>query len=144
MQIVIDTAAATDYEEIGHLIRNELGYQDIDFGKLKDRIMRMNENQDYATFVARHGNNVVGFIGLFRGIAFEADSDYLRISALAVRSGFQGCGVGTKLVRHAEEYAAGKDISLILVNSGLQRTEAHKFYEKNGYGKKGYSFKKFL
>lgn len=142
MHIVIEEAALQDTQSIGNLIRNELGYTNLDFNKLTNRFQRMKQNQDYFILVAKDADAVVGFIGICKGIAFELDGEYIRIIALAVNTDYQHNGIGAQLIRYAEGYAIEQGIHYILVNSGLQRMDAHRFYEKNGYTKKGYSFKK--
>ena len=64
----------------------------------------------------------------------------MRIIALAVAHHSQGQGIGSALIQEAEKYANENNITTILVNSGLKRTEAHRFYEKQSFYKKGYSF----
>ena len=68
----------------------------------------------------------------------------MRIIALAVAHDFQNQGIGSVLLQRAEDYAKRNNISVICVNSGLKRTQAHRFYEKNSFYKKGYSFCKQL
>ena len=40
----------------------------------------------------------------------------------------------------AEEYGKMKEVTSVVLNSGLSREGAHQFYEKQGFHKKGYSF----
>jgi len=48
------------------------------------------------------------------------------------------------LLARAERYAADNNIHYITLTSGMHRTGAHLFYERNGFEKKGFSFKKLL
>ena len=68
----------------------------------------------------------------------------MRVIALAVSRDFQNQGVGSALIRKAEEYGRENRASVMLVNSGLKRIRAHGFYEKHSFYKKGYSFCKRL
>lgn len=68
----------------------------------------------------------------------------MRIIALAVKENSQGQGIGTKLVEQAELFAKENGVTVIGVNSGLKREQAHNFYEKQGFSKKGYSFAKTI
>lgn len=142
MHIIIEEAELRDTPSIGNLIRNELGYPNLDLNKFTDRFNQMKQNKDYFILVAKDVDIVVGFIGICKGIAFELDGEYMRIIALAVNTGYQHNGIGAQLIHHAEAYAIEQGMHYALVNSGLQRIDAHRFYQKNGYTKKGYSFKK--
>jgi GNAT superfamily N-acetyltransferase len=144
MHIVIEEAELQDSPSIGSLIQNELGYVNLDLNKFTDRFQRMRQNYDYFILVAKDADAVVGFIGICKGIAFELEGEYMKIIALAVNKDYQHNGIGAQLIRNAEGYAIEQGIHYASVNSGLQRIDAHRFYEKNGYTKKGYSFKKVI
>lgn len=121
------------------LINSELGY-DVSCEDLKARILQMQKDKNYVILTAAHEEKVVGFIGLQICLAFEIEGKVMRIIALAVARHFQGQGIGSALIQEAEKYANENNISIISVNSGLKRTEAHRFYEKQSFYKKGYSF----
>lgn len=137
MQIIIERADLSDSAAIASLVRNELGYPGISDDGLADRMQQMMaDDAHYATFVARDGGDVVGFIGLHRGIAFEVDGGLIRIHALAVKGAYQRSGVGSMLLQAAEDYAERQNIHLVALNSGLARLGAHAFYESKGYLKR--------
>lgn len=85
-------------------------------------------------------DEVIAFIGVHTGLAFEYSGAIARIIALAVKKEYQRQGIGTKLLQTAESYFKENQVELIAVNSGIDRVEAHRFYEKQGFYKKGYSF----
>ena len=87
---------------------------------------------------------IVGFIGVMKGVAFNVEGYYAQIMALAVSSATRRMGIGTLLVKRAEEWSIAQGIHSMGVNSGLQRADTHKFYELNGYEKKSSSFSKKL
>ena len=121
------------------LINSELGY-DVSCEDLKARILQMQKDKNYVILTAAHEEKVVGFIGLQICLTFEIEGKAMRIIALAVARHSQGQGIGSALIQEAEKYANENNISIISVNSGLKRTEAHRFYEKQSFYKKGYSF----
>lgn len=121
------------------LINSELGY-DVSCEDLKAKILQMQKDKNYVILTAAHEEKVVGFIGLQICLAFEIEGKAMRIIALAVARHSQGQGIGSALIQEAEKYANENNISIISVNSGLKRTEAHRFYEKQSFYKKGYSF----
>lgn len=124
---------------ICNLIDSELGY-DVSCEDLKTRISQMQEDGNYIIFTAVDDEKNVGFVGLQISLAFEIPGKYMRIISLAVARDSQRQGVGSALSQEAEKYANENSISTILVNSGLKRTEAYQFYEKQSFYKKGYSF----
>lgn len=129
----------SDISGICRLINNELGY-DVSVSELDFRIVQMMKEKHYHIFTAEHDSRIVGFCGLQASLAFEIPGRVMRIIALAVDAEYQRQGLGARLLREAEEYGRKNQTSLILVNSGLPRTGAHRFYEKHGFFKKGYNF----
>lgn len=142
MQYIIRNINASDYPAVAALVQNELGYSDLHEERFFERLRYMEANEDHTTFVAVQADQVVGFIGLVKGVAYELDGSYLRIIALAVSRRCQSRGIGSALLKHTEAYAASCGISSFAVNSGLQRLSAHAFYEKNGFVKKSFGFSK--
>lgn len=144
MQITIETARIEDYLEIGNLIRNELGYAEKDLTELKETLRGMLADENYAVYVARQEGKTVGFMGLSRGLTFEMQGMAVRVIALAVDSTCQRTGVGAQFLAQAEQYALENNIRYISLTSGLHRPGAHAFYERNGFEKKGFNFKKLV
>lgn len=132
-----------DILEICELINCELGYNAAE-NDLSLRIKQMQDDKNYCIFVAENNNEVIAFIGIHIGLAFEYLGKIARIIAFAVKREYQRQGVGTKLLQTAESYLKEAHVELIAVNSGLHRIEAHRFYEKQGFYKKGYSFAKTI
>ena len=128
---------------IYELLKNELG-KNISVKTLESRIDKMSVDKNYKIFVAENNGETVGFVGLHMGFAFEFDGRVMRVIALAVKEEYQHSGIGTQLINACEEYAKQNGVTVIGVNSGMPRVIAHKFYEKQGFYKKGYSFIKPL
>ena len=141
--MIIRNFTVKDIHAIKDLFKLSLGY-DVSLTDLKQRINDMLSFGYYEILVAEEKDMVVGFIGLQKSLCFENPGIVLRIIALGVSNEYQGKGIGTKLIKGAEEYAKENNISVLLVNSGLKRLQAHKFYEKNLFVKKGYSFVKMI
>lgn len=142
MMVTIRQAEKDDYFSIFKLIKNELGYENLNQEKLYERLEKMQSDEDHYTVIAETNKQVVGFMGFFTGIAYNYDGEYIQIIALAVLKEFQGRGIGSELLKWLEEFAINKNINSFGVNSGLQRIDTHKFYEKNNYTKRSYSFSK--
>ena len=142
MQISIREANTGDYHAIGELIKNELGYPQIDVEKLYIRLDKMKADDAHMTVVAESNGETVGFIGTHKGLAYNVETEYLQIFAMAVRKELQNKGIGSQLMKWAEDYAIKNDLERIILTSRLHRVEAHAFYEGNGFIKKSYGFMK--
>ena len=128
-----------DISAVRDILENDLGYN-CELNKLKNRIDEMLKRGNYQIFVACDGENAVGFIGCVNYLAFELENEGMKIIALAVSKEYRRKGIGTSLLKTAEQWAKDNDIDAILLNSGLPRTEAHTFYESQGYFIKSYGF----
>lgn len=83
---------------------------------------------DYATdvLVYKKDDKPVGLL------TFKNSQETSNIGIIAVNPNFQGCGVGSKLIKHYQNLL-GDDIKVLdVVTQGVNKT-ARSFYEKNGY-----------
>lgn len=142
MDIEIREIKENDYSEIVLLWNNELGSRTVTAENISERFERMNKDENYKTFVALFDNKVVGCITMVQTMALEYEVGYLKINGLVVIENFQRKGIGTKLLKLAENYALDKGLSYLILNCGFQRTKAHDFYESNGFDKFSYCFTK--
>jgi|SRR3989344_3406936 len=89
------------------------------------RIINEISKENSKTWVAKSGDQVVGFIGV------SEDGEIGRIEALHVLPNFQGQGIGTKLLNTALDYLEGsKKIAIEVVS---YNKKAIKFYESFGF-----------
>lgn len=128
---------------IRNILENDLGY-DVPACELENRIKEMLSDKNYTVIVACDGEKVIGFIGAVSYITFEMKQKVAKIIALAVSEEYRNNGVGTDLLKEVELRCRDNDISIILLNSGLSRENAHKFYEAKGYSKKSFGFVKVI
>lgn len=131
----------SDYPLVLALWNNELGSR-LTLEQFTARTRRMNQNEDYRTFVAVLDGEAAGFITTVKVMAVEYERGYLKINGLAVKKEFQNRGIGTALLAHAENYAKAYGLSRFILNSGFQRAGAHAFYQRKGFDKKSYCFTK--
>jgi ribosomal protein S18 acetylase RimI-like enzyme len=99
-------------------------------------------DDDYATLIARDGEEIVGFIGTRIGPLYESDGHYGQIMALAVATDHQRRGIGRMLMQAAEATLMARGVCVLVVTSGNNRSDAHAFYEKNGFAFTGRRYKK--
>jgi GNAT superfamily N-acetyltransferase len=117
-------------------LMTHLGYQTT-ADQMRRRLQRIAADKDYVSLVAAEEDIVLGFLGLAFGLYYEYDGTYARIVALSVAPPAQGRGLGTKLMAVAEEIAKSRGARSCIVNSGLQRASAHRFYESLGFSWQG-------
>lgn len=144
MEIKIREIVANDYTEVVFLWNDVLGVRNVNEENFRVSMEKMNKDGNYKTFVALFENDVVGFVTIVQALSVGYPIGYLHIQGLAVKKELQHSGIGTKLLRHTENYAKEMGISSIILCSGFKRTDAHAFYEHNGYGKGSYCFDKSI
>ncbi|QDK70497.1 GNAT family N-acetyltransferase [Lactococcus protaetiae] len=88
-------------------------------------------------------DTVVGFIEAETYEAVYSADIMLNVLGLVVDTAYQGKAIGGQLLTELELRAKARGISVIRLNSGEQRHEAHRFYEKHGY-RSNHSQKRFL
>ena len=128
-----------DISAVRDILANDLGYN-CELENLRSRVEEMMRRGNYQIFVACDGDKVVGFIGCVSYLAFELENEGMKIIALAVSKECRRKGIGTELLKTAEQWAKENGIEVVLLNSGLPREDAHTFYESQGYFKKSYGF----
>lgn len=77
-------------------------------------------------------NKIVGYLQaeVYRTTYFKT---LFNVLGLAVLSNYQKQGIGKRLMLELEDEAIKRKIGMIRLNSGIERIEAHHFYEKLGY-----------
>ena len=144
MDIVIREIEEKDYSAVKALLFNELWENKINDNNVVPFFNKVRNDENYQTFVALLNNNVVGFISTVTTIWAAFESADMLVEGFAVKNEYQGKGIGTKLLKHTENYAKRNGIFSVGLCSGFQRTSAHAFYEHNGYIKGSYAFHKNL
>lgn len=139
---LVREAAEQDAAAIASLM-TALGYETSE-EEMRKRLQAIFADGHYVSLVAVDGDGVLGFLGLAFGLHYEYTGTYARIVALSVAPKAQGQGVGKTLVAVAEDMARRRGALTCIVNSGLQRAEAHRFYESVGFSWKSKAFYKSL
>ena len=143
MDIIINDIEDKDYLNVLSIGNNELGCKH----SMEDIVAHYNRVKDderYKTFVALLDGEAVGFISSVWSYEIGREVGFMHIVGLAVKAEMQNKGIGTKLIRHIENYAIEKGINSIILNTGVQRTNAHAFYKGKGYDNHSWCFNKKL
>jgi GNAT superfamily N-acetyltransferase len=141
-EVKIRSACLDDSSAIACLI-SQLGYP-TSSEEMKKRLAAILPDSDYMTFVAEYQKEVVGVIGVGTYPYYEKNGTYGRLLALVVDEKLKGHGIGVSLVTEAERWLKERGVGSVIVNSGKQRIDAHRFYERLGYEATGLRFVKLL
>ena len=127
------------------LLINQLGYT-TSAGEMKIRFNLISDHPDYKTLVAVVGGEVVGMVGLCKGLFYEMNGMYLRILVLVVKHTDRSRGVGKILIAAAESWAKENGLKAVYINCGnrKERDAAHQFYRHMGYAAKSSGYVKLL
>jgi GNAT superfamily N-acetyltransferase len=95
-------------------------------------------------FVAEAEGSIIGLASAYVRPLIHHDAAFVRIACLIVDEGWRDQGVGKRLVETIEAWARAEGCDLAEVTSGIQRLDAHRFYEGLGYAEKRKRFVKTL
>ncbi|MCR1952629.1 MULTISPECIES: GNAT family N-acetyltransferase [Clostridium] len=128
--INIRTISISDYRDI-YLLNKELGYLYPE-ERVREKIKYIIENKKDIILVAYIDNNIIGYI---HGSEYELlySDSLINILGFVVRESYRKNGVGKALIDKLEEVARENKYSGIRLVSGIDRENAHRFYERNGY-----------
>lgn len=120
----------TDYNDI-YLLNQELGYP-YAIEKVKERIVYITKNTKDIILVAEKYNEVIGYI---HGSPYELlySDSLINILGFVVKEKFRNTGVGNELINAIECWAEKNGYTGIRLSSGINRLNAHSFYQKHGY-----------
>ncbi len=138
---MIRKAEMKDYLDIARL-SGVLGYP-ISEVAVKKNLARILKDADHEFLVFELGERVAAFIEAEIYAPVYAEQVMLNVLGLVVDEKNQGQGIGAQLLNALEEKAKAREIKVIRLNSGVQRHEAHEFYEHQGYTS-NHSQKRFL
>ena len=130
MEVKIRKVEIGDAEAVRDISAEGLGYS-CDLALVQKKIAGLNEARE-AVFVAVTDGGVMGYIHVERYdvLYFETMANVL---GLSVFKAYHKMGIGKALLFAAEDWAKQNDIKMMRLNSGMNRTDAHGFYEHLGY-----------
>ena len=140
--IIVDSSDAAGIDACYPLLRElceTLGPEDYK-ARLADA---MTQGYRLARAMDAGGGAAVGVIGyrLWKDLIYGRS---LFVDDLVVTAARRGEGIGAALLRHAEAVAREEGCTALRLLSGLQRTDAHGFYEAQGLHKRGHTFVKAI
>ena len=132
----------TDAESLVPLFA-ELGYptNPVDVAR---RLERLTADESYRAWVSVEEGHILGLAAAHVVHPIEDDHPAAQLIALVTLSTVGGRGIGGSLVRHFEDWARAVGAARLVISSGVDRLEAHAFYERRGYTASGLRFSKRL
>jgi N-acetylglutamate synthase-like GNAT family acetyltransferase len=127
--MLVRRAVAADADAAGQLVRAayahyvpRIGREPVPMALDYARIVA-----DGATWVAEESGRIVGVLVL------EHFDDHVLIENLAVLPAAQGAGVGSRLLRHAEDEARARGVREVRLYTHELMTENQAYYPRRGY-----------
>lgn len=111
---------------------------------MERRLAAILPRSDYRTLVAVAGRQVVGMAGNLIGPYYERNGRAGRVLAMVVDEAWRGRGVGGLLLAESEHWLISQGADTIVITSGKQRKDAHRFYEERGYTRNGVRFARLI
>jgi len=130
--VKIRQATAIDIPAMKELFRKDLGYADCSLEIVEKQFAGLNNSRE-AVFVAEaDSGRIAGVIHVekYNVLYFPTMANIL---GLAVAADFRRQGIGSALLKRAEEWARENGASSMRLNSGESRKQAHEFYRAQGY-----------
>ena len=134
---------ASDAEAVA-VLSGQLGYE-ATATEVARRFATIQKRSDNGLLVAKGDTEVLGWIHVYGVRLLETDG-YAEIGGVVVSRASRRCGLGRQLVQQVEMWAAAHGYNEVRLRSGLDREEAHAFYQRIGYelSKTSYMFRKKL
>ncbi len=129
--ITIRPAVADDAPALA-LMLGQLGYP-TDAREIPVRLERMRERPGTTVFVAESNGQPVGVVTVHLFPSLHTSEPVAWLTALVVDESTRGTGVGSALVKRAEEWAQGHGAKRLSLTSHLRRADAHEFYKRRKY-----------
>lgn len=104
----------------------------LDFETFKQRYLSIYEGNNYRIVTVQVDGEIRGAAG-FRWYENLYCGDSLYIDDLVTAEGWRSKGYGRILVKYLEEVAKSIDAGAIRLDSAIEREDAHRFYEREGF-----------
>ncbi|NEU31925.1 GNAT family N-acetyltransferase [bacterium LRH843] len=116
----------------------------LDESSYLELVSEAQEKEGYKMFALFDGNDIVAVIG-FQPMITLYYGRFIWVCDLVTDANKRSEGYGEKLLSYIHKWANENKYESVALSSGLQRTDAHRFYEnKMGYSKVSYVFKASL
>lgn len=136
----VRNATLADFDAAFAYIEKLWTYNNYDKAEIRNVYQQVLANENDFAFFLFDGNQPVGFCHGTYFNTFWTSGLLCYVSSLIVDEECRGKGYARNLMDKAKELAQAKHCTAIVLDSGLPREAAHKFYEKYGFAKSAYCF----
>ena len=131
MPILISPMSEIDSSDVAKL-SGQLGYATNSESVIRNlKVIRTSSAQEI--FIARVSDSVAGWLHVYEHLSISTGVR-CEIGGLVVDEEWRGKGIGTSLMNAAEDWAKSRGLLEIRFSSRVTRVEAHRLYERLGYG----------
>jgi GNAT superfamily N-acetyltransferase len=130
-EMKIRNAKQEDIAEIATLL-DQLGYPGTG-SFLGERIAKLATDRNEVLVVGEVKGRVIAVLSLHIIPQLALEGPFARISYLCVQEGLRSKGAGRQLEEYAEKVARSRGCERIELHCHARRTEAHRFYLRQGY-----------
>lgn len=142
-KVLIRKAKRSDIKEIIPLLNQLWLDVQLDIKNIEAIFNEYVQNVNYKMYFSSEGE-IQGLITISLRDSFFYGGKVAIIEDLVVDEKYRGRDIGRKLVEFVEKELRGKGIRAIELSSDLHRDRAHGFWEKMGYMKSAYQFRKII
>ena len=133
-KVKIRQATTSDIPAMNELFRKDLGYEECTLEIVEKQFAGLDTSRE-AVFIAEaedDSSHIAGVIHVekYNVLYFPTMANIL---GLAVVADFRRQGIGSALLKRAEEWARENGARSMRLNSGESRKQAHEFYRAQGY-----------
>ena len=144
MKTVIRKISQRDVQAAAAIWREVLDVWNATDENVAETCSIMEQDDRYVTFVAEADGKIVGLAAAVKALAIGHPGGYVKMNGIGVLPEYRHLGIGKKLMEHVERFAMEQGAPYVGLASGINRAEAHAFYEHIGYRKTSYWFRKNL
>lgn len=132
-----------DLEAVFELL-DELYENKIEYSIFVEKYKSSLKDNNFYGIVAVEDNKVVGVLIARIINRLAKRKNILFIDDLIVHREHRNTGIGKLLIQNVMDYGLSSDCESLELTSLISNTNAHRFYENNGFEKRQYKFKKYL
>ena len=130
--VKIRQATVSDIPAMNELFRKDLGYEECTLEIVEKQFAGLDNSREAVFIAEADSGRIAGVIHVekYNVLYFPTMANILGI---AVAANFRRQGIGSALLKQAEEWARENGAFCMRLNSGESRKQAHEFYRTQGY-----------
>lgn len=140
MDFQIVSAGSDDFEQVFALLLQLWPGRQLDREKIRQVYNQALAAEQQEYIIAKDRERVIGLITLRIVTNLWAQGNLMEIEELVVDEAYRSRQIGSRLLQKSIAIAAENRCRTVEVTSNMKRTQAHKFYEMNGFKKLAFHF----